>query len=79
MNKFSTLRRSQVYVRLLDIEAQLLATTANGQPRIKWGTPRDRALRAERKQLLDDMQRRDAEIVAHWWASTPAKDRPDLR
>ena len=78
-NKYAQLRRSQLLVRLLGIEAQLLATTAHGQPRIKWGTPRDRALRKERAELLDAMHERDAQILAHWRASLPCSQRPDLR
>ena len=79
MNKYRALRRSQLLVRLLGIESELLATNGRGQPRIKWGTPRDRALRTERAQLLDEMRTRDAEILAHWRAATPARERADLR
>lgn len=78
-SKYASLKRSQLLVRLIEIENELLATNGRGQPRIKWGTPRDRTLRAERAQLLDEMHKRDAEIIKQWHAGLPCSQRADLR
>lgn len=79
MTKYATLKRSQLLIRLINIEAQLLSTNGRGQPRIKWGTARDRTLRTERAQLLEEMHKRDAIIIAQWHAGLPCSQRPDLR
>ena len=78
-SKYATLKRSQLLVRLLQLDAQLLATDSRGRPRIKWGTPRDRELRSERAKLLDEIHARDDAIVAHWRAGLTCSQRPDLR
>lgn len=79
MNKYSTLRRSQLLVRLIALDGQLLATDGRGRPRIKWGSTKDRELRRERAQVFEALAARDAEILAQWHAAVPCRERRDLR
>lgn len=67
-SKYALLKRSQLVIRQLQIESELLATNGQGKPRLKWGSARDRALRQERAQLLQEIADRDDAILAKWRA-----------
>lgn len=61
MRKYDALKRSQIYIRIYELERQL--------PGLKYGSDKDRRLRAERAELLDALQKKDAELIAKWNAS----------
>lgn len=59
--KYDRLRRSQLVIAIHAIEQQL--------PALKYGSEKDRRLRAERSELFEALQKRDAEIIERWRAS----------
>lgn len=58
MKKFDALRRSQIYSRIYAVEKLL--------PGLKYGSDKDRRLRAERAELLEALQKKDAELIDKW-------------
>jgi len=78
-NKYLSLRRSQIVVRLLQLENELLARDGRGRVRVRFGSARHTELQRERSALFDALRVRDAEIIAHWHAGLPVAQRRDLR
>ena len=68
MNRYAALRRSQIVVRLLELERELLASDGRGRARVKPGSDRDRKLRGERVALFDALREKDDELCAKWRA-----------
>lgn len=66
MNKYTTLKRSQIVIAIYEHDRELLATNERGQPRIKAGSARDCTLRGERAKLLDALQIKDRELLDKW-------------
>ena len=69
MKRFDALRRSQIIIRLYAIERELLRANDRGLLHVKPGSSTDRRLRTERSELLEALQKRDAELIAKWNAS----------
>lgn len=67
-SRYAALRRSQIVVRLLTLERELLASDGRGRARVKPGSTRDRELRKERSALLDAIREKDDELIAKWRA-----------
>jgi hypothetical protein len=67
-HKLDALKRSQLTVRLWRVESELLATDSRGRVRIRFGSTRDRELRAERAALLAAITRKDDALLAQWRA-----------
>jgi len=67
-DKYALLRRSQIAIRLLALERELLATDGRGRPRIRSGSTRDGTLRKERAELFRALEQKDAAILEKWRA-----------
>lgn len=66
MKKYDALKRSQIIIRVYAIDCALLHA--------KYGSDKDRKLRADRRELLEALQKKDAELIAKWNASSYPAD-----